>query len=88
MSLGPAEIIGIVVLALLLFGSRKLPELGSSVGKTITNFKKGMSEAKEEEAAEAGNSQAGDSEVPRAGAAHSEAGDSKAATQAESADQA
>lgn len=49
MQLGPAEIIGIVVLALLLFGSRKLPELGSSIGQTITNFKNGMAEAKEEE---------------------------------------
>ena len=51
MNLGAPEIIGIVVLALLLFGSRKLPELGSSVGKTITNFKRGMADAKEEEAA-------------------------------------
>ncbi len=50
MNLGAPEIIGIVVLALLLFGSRKLPELGSSIGKTITNFKNGMAEAKEEEA--------------------------------------
>ncbi len=48
MSLGAPEIIGIIVLALLLFGSRKLPELGSSVGKTITNFKQGMAEAKDE----------------------------------------
>lgn len=51
MSLGAPEIIGIVVLALLLFGGRKLPELGSSVGKTITNFRKGLNEAKEEEQA-------------------------------------
>ncbi|WP_370324745.1 twin-arginine translocase TatA/TatE family subunit [Euzebya sp.] len=47
MNLGAPEIIGIVVLALLLFGSRKLPELGSSVGQTITNFRKGMAEAKD-----------------------------------------
>jgi sec-independent protein translocase protein TatA len=50
MNLGAPEIIGIIVLALLLFGSRKLPELGSSVGKTITNFKQGIADAKEEEA--------------------------------------
>lgn len=48
MSLGPLEITGIIVLALLLFGGRKLPELGSSVGKTITNFRKGLKEADEE----------------------------------------
>lgn len=53
MNLGAPEIIGIIVLALLLFGSRKLPELGSSVGKTITNFKQGMADAKDEEAQEA-----------------------------------
>lgn len=54
MNLGAPEIIGIVVLALLLFGGRKLPELGSSVGKTITNFRKGLSEAKEDDVVAAG----------------------------------
>lgn len=49
MNLGAPEIIGIVVLALLLFGSRKLPELGSSIGQTITNFKNGMAEAQEDD---------------------------------------
>ncbi|MEE8603669.1 twin-arginine translocase TatA/TatE family subunit [Euzebya tangerina] len=51
MSLGAPEIIGIIVLALLLFGSRKLPELGSSVGKTITSFKRGLADAREEDEA-------------------------------------
>ena len=49
MSLGAPEIIGIIVIALLLFGSRKLPELGSSVGKTITSFKRGIADAKDED---------------------------------------
>ncbi len=52
MNLGAPEIIGIIVLALLLFGSRKLPELGSSVGKTITNFRQGISDATKDESAE------------------------------------
>ena len=37
----------------MLFGAKKLPELGSSVGKTITNFRKGMSEAELEAQEEA-----------------------------------
>jgi sec-independent protein translocase protein TatA len=52
MNLGAPEIAIILVLFVLLFGARKLPELGSSVGKTITNFKQGLSEAKAEEEAE------------------------------------
>ena len=52
-NLGPLEIGGILLLFVLLFGARKLPELGSSVGKSIRNFKKGMNEAKEEDVAAA-----------------------------------
>ena len=48
-NLGPLEIGGILLLFVLLFGARKLPELGSSVGKSIKNFKKGMNEAKDED---------------------------------------
>lgn len=42
------ELIIILAVLVLLFGARKLPELGSSVGKTITNFRKGMKEAEVE----------------------------------------
>lgn len=52
MNLGPTEIIILLVLVVLLFGAKKLPELGSSVGKTITNFKRGMADAKDEDAAD------------------------------------
>lgn len=52
MNLGPTEIIVLAVLVIVLFGAKKLPELGSSVGKTITNFRKGMSEADQEAEAE------------------------------------
>ncbi len=47
-SLGAPEIIIIAVVLLVLFGAKKLPELGSSVGKTITNFRRGMAEVEEE----------------------------------------
>jgi sec-independent protein translocase protein TatA len=35
----PMEIGVVAVIALLLFGSKRLPELGSSIGKAITNFR-------------------------------------------------
>lgn len=48
MNLGPAELGVILVIVILLFGARKLPELGSSVGKSIKNFRKGMDEVDED----------------------------------------
>jgi sec-independent protein translocase protein TatA len=49
------ELIIILVIALLIFGPKKLPEMGSSIGKSIKEFRKGMSEItqpKEEKEAE------------------------------------
>ena len=40
--IGPTELIIVLVIFILLFGAKKLPDLGSSVGKSIKNFKKGM----------------------------------------------
>jgi sec-independent protein translocase protein TatA len=40
----PFELIIILVVALLIFGPKRLPEMGSSIGKGIKEFKKGMSE--------------------------------------------
>lgn len=48
-NLGGPELIILLVVVVLLFGARKLPELGSSVGKSITNFKRGMREAQDED---------------------------------------
>lgn len=39
------ELIIILVIALLIFGPKKLPEMGSSIGRSIKEFRKGMSEA-------------------------------------------
>jgi sec-independent protein translocase protein TatA len=47
-----AEWIIILLIAVLLFGAKKLPDLGSSVGKSIRNFKKGIDEGRGEEQAE------------------------------------
>jgi len=37
-------IVGIVALVIFLFGARKLPDLARSLGKSSSEFKKGMSE--------------------------------------------
>jgi sec-independent protein translocase protein TatA len=47
-SLGPMELIIIAVIALLVFGPKKLPELGSGLGKAIKDFKSAMSETTEQ----------------------------------------
>ena len=46
--IGPWEIGIVLVLALLIFGPRKLPDLGQSLGKSIRGFKKGMRESEDE----------------------------------------
>ena len=45
--LGPTEIIVLVVLVILLFGGRKIPELMKGIGKGISEFKKGANETTE-----------------------------------------
>lgn len=45
--LGISEIIIIVVVALLIFGPQKLPDLGKSLGETIRAFKESVSDAVE-----------------------------------------
>lgn len=39
-SIGMPELIIILVIALIIFGPRKLPELGKSLGKSLNEFKK------------------------------------------------
>ncbi len=39
-SLGIGKILLILLVIVLLFGGRKLPELGAGIGKAIKNFKK------------------------------------------------
>ena len=45
--LGMPELIIILVIAVLVFGASRLPELGSGIGKAIKNFKKGIKEPPE-----------------------------------------
>ena len=44
MSLGPLQLIIILVIVLLLFGRNKIPQLMGDVAKGIKSFKKGMKE--------------------------------------------
>jgi len=44
MGFRPEFLIPLAILALLFFGPKRLPEIGSSVGKTIREFQKSMHE--------------------------------------------
>ncbi len=57
MNLGMGEILVLLVLALLLFGAKRLPEIGRSAGSAIREFKKGFEsgEPEEKEKADRGN---------------------------------
>lgn len=52
LGLRPMEIALIVFALLLLFGASRLPQLGSSLGSAIRNFKKGFSGEEEKAASE------------------------------------
>jgi sec-independent protein translocase protein TatA len=51
MKAGIWELLIVLAIALLIFGPKALPKLGSAMGKTIGNFKKGLSEGDENEEA-------------------------------------
>ena len=46
--LGTQELLVILIIALFLFGGKKLPEIGAGLGKGLKAFKKGLSEIDEE----------------------------------------
>jgi sec-independent protein translocase protein TatA len=51
-SLGLPEILLILAVVLLLFGAKKLPEMARSLGRSSTEFKKGLKEGHTDEQAE------------------------------------
>lgn len=46
--LGWPEIVIILIVAVLIFGPKKIPELGGTFGKTLRNFKEGLNQAEAE----------------------------------------
>jgi sec-independent protein translocase protein TatA len=49
-NIGPMEIVGLLLLALLLFGAKRLPEIGRSLGTGMREFKDSVSGEKKAEA--------------------------------------
>ena len=50
--LSPLEIAIILLVLVLLFGPKKLPELGAGIGKAINNFKKSFKEGSDSESSD------------------------------------
>ena len=48
MSLGPWEIVLILLVVILIFGGKKIPELARGLGKSLREFKKTTREIKDE----------------------------------------
>ena len=46
------DLLPLVIVALLIFGPKRLPQMGSAVGQTIKEFQKSMKQIREPEAAE------------------------------------
>lgn len=67
------DLVFVLIIALLIFGPKRLPEMGASIGKSIKEFRKGMSELttpKEEEPKSRVNLEAIDREVASKKAEH------------------
>jgi sec-independent protein translocase protein TatA len=47
-NLGPVELIAIMLVVLLIFGPKKLPQIGRSFGEMLSNFRKGTGSDKDE----------------------------------------
>ena len=62
--LGFQELIIILVIALVIFGGKKLPEVGSGLGKAIREFKRGTSEPDEIDVTPKATSDAKDPAAP------------------------
>lgn len=47
-NIGPGEIAIVLTLGLLVFGPKKLPELGRALGQGLGNFKRSLTDAQQE----------------------------------------
>ncbi len=50
--IGPTELLLILLIVVIIFGARKLPELGKSLGEGIKNFRKSLSSRESSESKE------------------------------------
>lgn len=48
-NIGPLEIIIVLIIALIVFGPKRLPELGNSLGKGIREFKESVTGEKDDD---------------------------------------
>src|SRR5712692_9300995 len=64
--LGSQELLVILVIVLVLFGAKRLPELARSLGSSLKEFKKGVDEAKAEDTTPATSKDDGGQIPPRA----------------------
>lgn len=48
MGLGPIELIAILAIALLIFGPKKLPEIGRTIGSAVREFKSGLDQIQQD----------------------------------------
>ena len=49
MKIGTKELLIVLVISILIFGPTQIPKLSKIVGKSIKNFRSGMSDGEEEE---------------------------------------
>jgi sec-independent protein translocase protein TatA len=47
-NIGPPELIVILLLALLVFGPKRLPEIGRTIGRSLTEFRRASSDLRRE----------------------------------------
>lgn len=64
MSIGPMQILLILLIVLVIFGAKKLPEIGGGLGKAIRNFRRASIEPDEIDISEKKSANAGD-KTPR-----------------------
>lgn len=64
--LGYQELLVILVIVLVLFGAKRLPELARSLGSSLKEFKQGINEAKAEDTTPATSKADGGQASPRA----------------------
>ena len=48
LGMGPWEIVMILIVVLLVFGAKRIPEIAQSLGKGITEFKRGVKDVQSE----------------------------------------